>query len=165
MIDLKEERIIRRTYLISLVFKGALASIEIIGGLLLYFVSTAMIQLFVNSVTLSEVLEDPHDLVTNYFRGFAQLLTISEKSFIALYLLAYGVIKLFFVIALYKDKSWAYPSSVLIFGAFIVYQLYRYTYTHSPVLLFLSAFDLLVIWLIWHEHTVRKNSHELSRYT
>ncbi len=34
---------------------------------------------------------------------------------------------------------------------FVVYQLYRYSYTHSLGLVLLSAFDLVVIALVWHE--------------
>ncbi|MDB5265106.1 MAG: rane protein [Parcubacteria group bacterium] len=156
MVDLRQENTIRRAFVVSLILKGLLASIEIIGGLLLFFVTTGMVQLIVSLFTLGEVLEDPHDIVANFILGFAQALTISEKSFIALYLFSYGLIKLFFVIVLFKNKMWAYPASISVFGAFIVYQLYRFTHTHSPVLLLLSAFDVLVIWLIWHEYRVAR---------
>jgi uncharacterized membrane protein len=41
---------------------------------------------------------------------------------------------------------------VIVFGAFIVYQLYRFTFTHGIGLIALSVFDLVVIWLIWLEY-------------
>jgi uncharacterized membrane protein len=38
------------------------------------------------------------------------------------------------------------------FGAFIAYQLYRYSYTHEIALVALSIFDLFVIALAIHEY-------------
>jgi uncharacterized membrane protein len=57
---------------------------------------------------------------------------------------------------LLRGKLWAYPLSIWVLLAFIAYQLYRYTFTHSIGLILLSIFDLVVLWLIWHEYrTVR----------
>ena len=39
-----------------------------------------------------------------------------------------------------------------IFGLFIVYQLYRLSLTHSLWLLVITAVDVLVIGLTWHEY-------------
>ena len=39
-----------------------------------------------------------------------------------------------------------------VFGAFIAYQLYRYSYTHEIALILLTVFDLFVIALAWHEY-------------
>ena len=46
----------------------------------------------------------------------------------------------------------AYPVSMVIFAGFIVYQLYRFTFTHGVGLLFLSAMDVVVIGLIFLEY-------------
>jgi uncharacterized membrane protein len=37
-------------------------------------------------------------------------------------------------------------------GLFIVYQLYRFSYTHGIGLIALTAFDIFVMCLIWHEY-------------
>jgi uncharacterized membrane protein len=42
------------------------------------------------------------------------------------------------VIALLKSKRWAYPAAMIVFGAFILYQVYRFTLTRSPGLIALS---------------------------
>ena len=36
-------------------------------------------------------------------------------------------------------------------GLFVLYQLYRYSYTQSFGLIVLTVFDIFVIILIWHE--------------
>jgi uncharacterized membrane protein len=47
--------------------------------------------------------------------------------------------------------SWSYPASLVALGAFMVYQIYRYSYTYSAGLLVLTVFDAIVMVLIWHE--------------
>jgi uncharacterized membrane protein len=44
-----------------------------------------------------------------------------------------------------------------VFGAFIAYQLYRYSYTHDLSLILLSIFDLFVIALAVHEYRLVKH--------
>jgi uncharacterized membrane protein len=61
------------------------------------------------------------------------------------------LVKVLLVIGLLKEKRWAYPASLAILAAFVAYQVYRYSYTHSIGLIVLTAFDLVVIWLVWHE--------------
>jgi uncharacterized membrane protein len=48
--------------------------------------------------------------------------------------------------------------AIAVFFAFIAYQLYRYSFTHSEWLLLLTILDGVVIWLTWHEFTHLKNA-------
>jgi uncharacterized membrane protein len=41
--------------------------------------------------------------------------------------------------------------ALVVFGLFIVYQLYRYTHTHSIWLLAITGLDIVVIMLTWYE--------------
>ena len=75
-----------------------------------------------------------------------------EQHFYALYLLSHGIVKCALVVGLLREKLWAYPASIAVFGAFIAYQLYRYSYTHEIALIALSIFDLFVISLAIHEY-------------
>ena len=70
----------------------------------------------------------------------------------AIYLFGHGVIKLWIIIGLLRKKLWYYPVAMIVFGLFIVYQLYRYTFTHSFLLLLITALDFIVIGLTWHEY-------------
>jgi uncharacterized membrane protein len=60
--------------------------------------------------------------------------------------------KLFIVAVLLKGKIWAYHSGIIFFFIFIVYQLHRYTFTHSIWLLVLTVFDMAVIYFTWEEY-------------
>lgn len=147
-----------RSYLRELFFrvgvwlKGLDAILEIIGGVALLLVSPAFILRVVAFLTQDELAEDPRDLVANYVLHVARHLSMGTVHFAAFYLLAHGVVKVALVVALLKRVLSAYPISVIVFGAFIAYQLYRFTLTHSAGLIALSIFDLLVIGLIWLEY-------------
>ena len=146
------ERRIHQFFEVSVLLKGAHALIECIGGLVLAFVSTSAITSLVNSLTQEELIEDPNDFVASHLLSLAQNFTISTQRFYAFYLLSHGVIKAFLVIGLLRNKLWAYPVSLVVLGLFIVYQLYRFSYTHGVGLIVLTVFDVIVMGLIWHEY-------------
>src|SRR5579859_1956651 len=159
------ERSIHRIFEVSVLLKGAHALIECIGGLALAFVSTSGIVALVNKVTQDELIEDPHDFVATHLLSMAHGFSVGSKNFYAFYLVSHGIIKLALVAGLLRNKLWAYPASLVVLGLFIIYQIYRFSYTQSVGLLVLTAFDLVVAVLIWHECGLmrRHNSMKAAR--
>lgn len=151
------ERTIRRIFDVSVVLKGLHALIEIGGGLLLYLVSTESIVGFINSYSQPELIEDPHDFIATHLLKFAQHFSVQEHDFYAFYLLSHGLVKIVVVVELLRQRLWAYPACFVVFGAFIAYQLYRYSYTHDVSLILLSLFDLFVVALAIHEYRLLKH--------
>ena len=151
-----KERQIHQIFQISVLLKGLHALIECAGGIMLAFVSTDFIAKFVNLLTQEELIEDPHDFMANHLLVWAQHFSVGTKSFYAFYLLSHGAVKIFLVIGLMKEKLWAYPASLIVMGLFIVYQIYRFSYTYSAGLVVLTVFDLFVMVLIWHEYRLIK---------
>ncbi|UCI06517.1 DUF2127 domain-containing protein [Mesorhizobium sp. B1-1-8] len=149
-----DERRIHQLFEISVWLKGAHALIECLGGLLLYVATTDAIASFVNTLTQEELIEDPNDLIAGYLSQAASQFSVASKEFYAFYLLSHGLIKLLLVIGLLRGKLWSYPASLAALGAFMIYQVYRYSYTHSIGLLVLTVFDAVVMVLIWHEWRV-----------
>jgi uncharacterized membrane protein len=149
------EQKIHRIFEISVLLKGAHALLEIVGGIVLYLVSTDTVANLVKLLTQEELIEDPNDYVATHLLAAAQHFSVESKSFYAFYLLSHGLIKLLLVVGLLRERMWSYPASLVALGAFIVYQLYRFSYTHSPGLIALTIFDLFVIWLVWHEWRLR----------
>jgi uncharacterized membrane protein len=144
-----------RTYRIfqaGVLLKGAYGLIECAGGLALAVSSDATIRSLVGALTQHELIRSPNDLIANYLAKSAETFTISTQHVYAFYLLSHGLIKVVLVIALLKNRLWAYPVSLAILGLFVVYQLYRFSYTHGLGLLLLSVFDVVVLGLIWHEY-------------
>lgn len=147
-----DERTIRIAFRISLWAKAVFAVSEIVGGVTAFFVTKQFLVHVANVVTQGELSEDPTDLVANYLRHAARHLSLGTQHFAAVYLLAHGVIKLWLVVGLLRLRLWYYPTALVVFGAFVVYQLYRFGATHSVTLLFITALDLVVIGLTWHEY-------------
>ena len=151
------EKTIHRIFDVSVALKGAHAVIEIVGGLLLYLVSTETIVQLINRYSEDQLVEDPHDFIATHLLKFAEGFSVEQHDFYAFYLLSHGIVKLVVVAGLLKEKLWAYPASFVVFGAFIAYQLYRYSYTHDLSLILLSIFDLFVIALAVHEYRLVKH--------
>lgn len=146
------ERNIHFVFEVSLWLKGIDAFVEILAGIAAYFVPKQLLLGFVLWVTKDEFAEDPHDIIANYLLHTVQHLSVGAQDFAAIYLFAHGVIKLWLIIGLLRRKLWYYPVAIVIFGLFIGYQVYRYTFAHSVWLLFITALDVLVIVLTWHEY-------------
>ena len=147
-----QEKRIHQVFVVSVAAKGLHALIEIVGGLALYLTSTATIIGWINRFSQGELTEDPNDWIANHVVEFGQNFSVAEHHFYAFYLLSHGVIKSILVVGLLKEKLWAYPASFAVFGLFIAYQLYRYSFTHDVGLILLSIFDLFVIFLAVHEY-------------
>lgn len=146
------EKNVHVAFEISLVLKGAFALAEIAAGMFAYVVTTQFLIDLVHAITRTELTEDPRDLVASYLLHAAQDLSVSSQHFTAFYLLSHGLIKLWLIIGLWRRKLAYYPAAIVLFSLFILYQGYRYSFTHSLPLLLISALDVVVIGLTWFEY-------------
>jgi uncharacterized membrane protein len=147
-----QEKRIHQVFIASVLFKGIHAAIEIVSGLTLSLVSTETIVRAINRWSYDELIEDKDDWIANHLLDFSRHFSVAEHNFYAFYLLSHGIIKSILVIGLLRERLWAYPASFVVFGLFIAYQLYRYSFTHDFGLILLSIFDLFVIYLAVHEY-------------
>lgn len=159
-ITLREKRI-GQFFRFSVALKGIHSLLEIMGGLLLLIASPERITRLVIWMTQDELLEEPRNFIANYLLNTSSHLSINSILFGSFYLLSHGVVKLVLVIGLLKNKLWAYPWSLVVLGLFMVYQIYRFSFTHSAGLLVLTVFDGIVLWLIWREYQIIR-SHKQS---
>jgi uncharacterized membrane protein len=146
------EKNIRLAFRVSLFIKGVFAFLEIAGGVLAYFINQKLLLRFITTITQDELVEDPNDFVANHLLHLAQQFSISTQYFAAFYLLSHGVIKLFLIAGLLRERLWYYPLAMIVFALFIMYQLYRFSFTHSVWLLVITILDMVVIWLTWREY-------------
>ena len=147
-----QEKRIHQVFVVSVLFKGAHALIEIVSGLALYLISTETIVSTINRWSYDELVEDKNDWIATHLLEFSKHFSVAEHHFYAFYLLSHGIVKSVLVWGLLKEKLWAYPASFVVFSLFIAYQLYRYSFTHDFGLILLSIFDLFVILLAVHEY-------------
>ena len=74
-----------------------------------------------------------------------------------MYLLSHGAVKVVLVIALLMNKLWAYPLMITVLAIFIVYQVYRFSHSHSVSMILLTVFDVVVISLTWIEYQQQRS--------
>jgi uncharacterized membrane protein len=141
-----------RLFQIGITLKGLNGVAELLGGLLLLFVTPGDIHHLVVALTQGELSEDPHDVIAHYLLHTANGLTGSAVIFGAAYLLLHGAVKVVLVIALLLNKLWAYPCMIIVLFIFICYQLYRIALTPSVGLVALTVFDALIVGLTWREY-------------
>jgi uncharacterized membrane protein len=143
--------------------RGAAGLLETIVGVPFFFVGPKAIERFVVLLTAPELSEDPNDWIATTLNRGVQHLTADTALFAGAYLVIHGLIKTFLVAGLLQGRLWAYPTSLWFLAAFIVYQCYRYMYTHSIWLALLTILDVIVAFLIWHEYQSHKQMCAAAR--
>jgi uncharacterized membrane protein len=145
-----------RAFRIGIIAKGVNGAAEIVGGLLLLFVTPNQIHWLARAVTQGELSEDPNDVVAIYILRTADGISGPGVLFGAVYLLAHGLVKVVLVTALLLNRLWAYPGMIGVLIAFIVYQLYRIALRPTVGMIALTIFDALVLALTWREWRVQR---------
>ena len=145
----KREHKIYEVFVGAVIIKGLNAILEIALGTLLFF--TDIVEDVVSGLVRNEIIEDPNSFVANYIQSLLST-TPQVQSFGALYIVSHGIVKVFLMAGLLRNKLWAYPATIAVLALFITYQMVRYLNTHSILLIFLSVFDAVVVWLVWHEY-------------
>ena len=148
---------------ISLIGKAVDGVLEVIGGVVLFFVNPDQINEILRVLTQHELSEDSHDVLSNLLLHSVQNLSTGTEVFAAFFLLWHGVVKVGLVWALFRRHLWAYPIAIVAFGLFLAYQVYRYSHTRSVWLLALSILDLFVIVLTWLEYKRLRTSQKFRR--
>jgi len=139
-------------FTIGLFGKAVDGVLEIVGGVALLVVTRAQFTGWLRLLLHHELTQDPDDLLANWLLHTAGRFSANTQAFAALFLLWHGAVKVVLVWALWRRLLWAYPIAMAAFAAFVAYQLYRFTHTHSPWLLALSVIDVGVIVLTWLEY-------------
>ncbi|MBG6223621.1 putative membrane protein [Arthrobacter sp. CAN_A2] len=145
-----------RVFRVSLVLKGLDGLLELAGGVLLLLVSPAQLGSAVRFLTQHELSEDPHDLAATALVHVAGTMTGSATLFGAVYLLLHGVVKVALVVAVLRDRLWAYPWMVAFLLLFIAYQAYLLVVAFTWGMVLLTAFDIVIVWLTLHEYRAHR---------
>ena len=147
-----------RLFEIGIIAKGLNGLAEVIGGLLLLFVTPARVHWWAVRLTQEELSEDPHDFIANHLLHTASGITGGAVLFGSLYLLSHGMIKIFLVVSLLRNKLWAYPLTIVVLSGFVVYQLYRIALHVSFTMVALTVFDLVIIALTIREYKQQRQA-------
>ena len=81
--NFRDEKVFHLIFKLGLVFKGIIALVEIIGGILVFFISHDLLMDIVMTITQDELIEDPKDFIAHYLIQSAQNLSIGSQYFAA----------------------------------------------------------------------------------
>lgn len=129
------------------------ALLKVIGSLLLEVIHDFMGY---------ELTEDPSDILFQIVNFFLSEHSFYVTRFLAFYFIFWGVIDILLSYNLIKEKLWAFPTSMVLIGLFVVYSIVRFTFTHSLLLLSVIIFDLVILLLIYKEYQKVKAESSLN---
>jgi uncharacterized membrane protein len=157
---LAEKKTIDKLFLVSMIIKAGAAIFEIGTGIFAFFITTNEVLYVTQLLVQGKLAADPDNFLANHILDLGFSFTPGQTNwFLFSYLAGHGVVNMFLVISLLKKKMWAYPLSLVIFGAFAIYEAWQVYFTHSPFLAAFTIFDLAVIWLIWKEYRYMRRKH------
>jgi len=152
----RHQKGLHQLFLISVWIKGLSGILETLAGIVAVFVEPRALESVVLFLTATELSEDPDDWFATFLGGAVRQYSADTQTFLSVYLISHGLIRVFLVAGMLRRKLWAYPASLVALGLFIVYQGERFMHTHSIWLVFLTIVDLGVAYLIWDEYQLRK---------
>ncbi|WP_425956127.1 DUF2127 domain-containing protein [Xylanimonas sp. McL0601] len=155
-----KERLLDLFFLIGIVVKGIDGLVELLGGLVLLFVSPAQLQHATNTLTAGELRDDPHDVLANLLVHGAAHLGTTDLRFYAAYLLLHGVVKVAIVVALFRGSRKVYPWAIGALMIFLVVQVYELVTAPTAGVLVLTVLDAFIIALTWREWRHGRTLHE-----
>lgn len=155
-------RLLYVTFRTGVAIKGIDGLLETVGGVLLWFIKPSTMSRTLHFLFQHELSRNPPDFFARHVLHFQANLTHGSVVFASLYLLTHGIVKIVLAVALWMNDLRAYPLAIFVFGAFTVYQIYRYSHTHSMALLALTVMDMAIVWLTWAEYRVQKTERRAS---
>jgi uncharacterized membrane protein len=147
----------------GIAIKGFDGLLECIGGVLIWFVKPSSLNELFRVAALHDLPGKYDDIILTHLFHWTQALAQGGKVFASVYLITHGLSKAILVAGLWMNKLWAYPLTIVVFGIFCVYQMHRYTHTHSIFLVLLTIFDLILMYLTWKEYVKLKRERDESK--
>jgi uncharacterized membrane protein len=148
------QREIYGLFYLSVLLKGALSAVEVLGGIFFLLVPPHTITALGEFLTQDALADDPDNYIASHLLQYAQSYSHNIAVFAGIYLITRGAIKLALIIALLKNKIWAYPAALAVLALFVAYQIYHIIVHHSPIVILITMFDLIVMYFIWREYRI-----------
>jgi uncharacterized membrane protein len=147
---------LHRLFELSILIKGIDGVLELLAGIVLFFISSREITGIVHFLFRYDF--DADDIINGFVLNITQNLTHSTQMFGAFYLLVNGIIKIAIVLALWSEKPIIFPIAGFILGIVTVFGIVRFLHSLSPLLFFFILLDIVIIILLYYEYKrLKKN--------
>jgi len=146
------KKIIDKIFEIGVLVKAVFGFFEILAGVFVAVAGEKLIDNFLIDLAMNEISQEPNGLIARRFIVWSTDLYLGPKFFPVFYLVFHGVVNISLIIALLKNKAWAYHWAMVGFSLFIIYQIYEYLHSYSLTLLGLTIFDIFFVLVIYLEY-------------
>ena len=153
----KNKSSLHKLFKLVVLIKGIDGILDILIGLFISFTSLHFIRNSISNLFRPELIEDPSDKISSYLFHVFQNASINTKIFWIFYLMAHGIVKILLALALFKGTKKEHTIALFILALVSIYEIYRFTHTHSIILLIAIIFDSLIFILAIKENKNRKN--------
>jgi uncharacterized membrane protein len=145
-------------YKVGIGIKGFDGLVELVAGLAL-LISPALVH---NALTGIVKMLGQHDgrvfqFITEYVARLNDDFTKTGLTFLIIFLISHGLIKLALVYALLKEIVKAYPYALVILALFLIYQLYVFIIHPTIGMALFTILDVIIIWLVGGEYKDLRN--------
>jgi uncharacterized membrane protein len=140
-------------YKIGVGIKGFDGLVELVVGIAL-IISPSLVHQVLSTVA-GELGEHKVKFLTFIADNIARVdsdLAKSGLTFLILFLVVHGLVKLALVYCLLREIVRAYPIALAILAAFLVYQAYVFIVHPSLGMALFTILDAVIIWLVWGEY-------------
>jgi uncharacterized membrane protein len=157
---MKKSPLLHRAYLGAIFVKGFDGAVETLIGLAIAVAGTQRIYAVVLRLTAPELSDDRRHVVIHAIRHGASGLAQASKTFIVVYLLVHGVLKLGIALTLLggSQQRWIYPLACLVLTGFVLFMGYHLTEHWSNWLFGFALFDLFTLALVINEWANPQNA-------
>jgi len=142
---------------VGILLKGLDGLLEIADGILLLLIKPEFLNHLAATLTQHELVEDPRDFLATHILHSTQQLGAGSLVFAATYLLSHGVVKIVLVWEILHNRLWAHVGLIYLTIGFMIYQIYRFSYSHSISLVLLTLFDGVIVYLTVVEYRMRRH--------
>lgn len=141
-------------YDLGIIIKGIDGFLELAAGVLLW-VSPSLVHTLLMGIHNEFAEGSTHHIkqyIAQYVGHLDTQLAAAGLTFLIIFLISHGVVKLALVYALLKKIVQAYPIALVILGLFLVYQVYAFIREPSIGMALFSILDAVIIGLVWREY-------------
>ncbi len=122
-----------------------------IGLKLLQLVGMPAIDIY-QRVMRRELSDDPHDQIFQFVGHTLAQHGFSITYFLAAHFLFWGLVDMVLSYAMIRHRLWAFIAGIYSIAAFMAYEIYRFSHTHSGILFAFICMDAFFVCLIAHEY-------------
>ena len=126
--------------------------LRVVLGISLIHMTGESITTFIQMLMAHETTGLRTDTLLGMLYTFFNHYDVRITYFLAFYFIFWGVIDIVLSICLLKHILRAFPIAMALIALFIVYGIYRFTHTHSLMLICVIIFDIGMLFLINYEY-------------